>query len=79
MTLTRLHVSFLVWCSNFDFGPPTSRGLVWLINGCRARKLPVAPPKLIRRDLAQSRSLKELRLSRIERSNQSNIARARKR
>jgi hypothetical protein len=48
-------------------------------NGRTARKLPVAPALLIRRDIAQSRSLKELRLSRIKRSNQGDIARARKR
>lgn len=31
---------------------PTSRGLVWVANGCRTRKLPVASALLIRRELA---------------------------
>jgi hypothetical protein len=32
---------------------PTPRGLVWITNGYRARKLPVASALLIGRDLAQ--------------------------
>ncbi len=39
------------------FGPPSSPGVVWVTNGCRARKLPLTPTLVIRLELAQNSSV----------------------